>query len=102
MIVTCVHVCVKEDSIDDFIEATRKNHLESVAEPGNLRFDVLQSRERPGRFMLYEAYRSEEAARAHKSTEHYLEWRGAVADWMEKPREGIAYDVISPTDRSMW
>jgi len=88
MIVTIVHVQVKPEHVEDFIEATRKNHLASIREPGNLRFDVLQSKDDPTRFALYEAYESEEAAAAHKKTEHYLKWRETVADWMTKPRVG--------------
>lgn len=95
MTVTCVNVYVKREHVDDFIEATVKNHKASVKEPGNLRFDVLQNGEEPTRFLLYEAYASEEDAKAHKETPHYLEWREAVADWMEKPREGIKHKVIA-------
>ena len=42
MIITIVHVQVKPEYIDDFIQITAKNHHLSVKEPGNLRFDVLQ------------------------------------------------------------
>ena len=102
MIVTSVTVFVKQEHIDDFIEATIRNHEGSVKEPDNMRFDVLQCRDDPSRFMLYEAYASEEAVSAHKETEHYKTWREAVADWMEKPRLGIAHDVIQPKERSSW
>ena len=94
MIVTCVHVQVKRERIAEFIRASVENHEGSVKEPGNLRFDVLQSAEDPGRFLLYEAYESEGAAAAHKQTPHYLKWRDAVADWMEAPRQGIKYRGI--------
>ncbi len=96
MFVTCVHVWVEEEHIEDFVEATVANHERSVEEPGNMRFDVLRSREEPGRFLLYEAYGSEEAAKAHKETAHYLRWRETVADWMARPREGVRYDSIRP------
>ena len=102
MIVTCVTVYVKEEHIEDFIAATIQNHEGSIREAGNLRFDVLQCRDDPARFMLYEAYRSEEAAAAHKKTEHYKSWRDTVAPWMEKPREGIAHKVIRPSDAGKW
>jgi autoinducer 2-degrading protein len=102
MIVTAVTVHVKPEYIDDFIEASVKNHKGSIQEPGNLRFDVLQCTTDPARFLLYEAYESEEAAAAHKKTRHYLEWREKVADWMAQPREGIPHKVICPADRSMW
>nr|VFK56424.1 MAG: autoinducer 2-degrading protein [Candidatus Kentron sp. TC] len=96
MIVTCVSVYVKPENIDDFIEASKKNHRGSIGEPSNLRFDVLQSKDDPGRFLLYEAYENEEGARAHKNTPHYLAWREAVEPWMEKPREGVPYVAIAP------
>ena len=39
---------------------------------------------------------SEEAAAAHKETNHYKVWRDTVADWMAKPRQGIKYKGIRP------
>lgn len=98
MIATCVHVWVKEDKVPAFIEATTANHLESVNEPGNLRFDVLQDEKNPCKFLLYEAYASEESAVAHKHTAHYIRWRDTVAEWMDRPREGIKHHIICPTD----
>jgi len=102
MIVNCVHVHVKEDHINNFIEATIENHRGSVTEPGNMRFDVLQCKDNPARFLLYEAYVSEEATKAHKQTAHYLKWKETVADWMAKPREGISFTVICPAERNQW
>jgi len=102
MIVNCVTVWVKPQHVEDFIAATIANHEGSVAEPGNLRFDVLQSASEPGRFLLYEAYESQEAAAAHKETAHYLAWRDTVADWMARPREGVSHHVIRPADRKEW
>jgi autoinducer 2-degrading protein len=96
MIVTCVYVHVKEEKIGDFIEVTTRNHLASVHEPGNLRFDVIQSVDNPGEFLLYEAYDSEEEAAAHKETAQYLEWKEAVAPWMAEPRKGVKYNAICP------
>ena len=102
MIVTCVHVHVKPDKIEDFKKVTKANHDESVKEPGNLRFDLLQDVRVPEKFMIYEAYESEEAAAAHKNTAHYTTWRDAVADWMAEPRQGIKYNIVTPTDKSQW
>ena len=96
MVVTAVMVHVRSDHVDDFIEETARNHAASVEEPGNTRFDVLQSEEDPARFLLYEAYDSKQAAAAHKDTEHYKRWRERVADWMAEPRQGIKYTGIRP------
>ncbi len=96
MHVTLVHVHVKPQNVEDFIAATRLNHLASVQEAGNRRFDVLQSPEDPSRFVLYEAYVSAEDAAAHKQTTHYLTWRETVADWMATPRQGLSYNGLFP------
>jgi autoinducer 2-degrading protein len=96
MHVTLVHVRVKPEHLAEFIAATRANHEASVREPGNVRFDVLQSADDPTRFVLYEAYLDEASAAAHKSTEHYLEWRAAVEPWMAEPRRGDRYVGLFP------
>ena len=102
MIVTCVHVNVKPENIQDFIRAIVENHKGSVLEPGNLRFDVLQKADDPCRFMVYEAYKSGEAAALHKTTPHYLKWRDTVKDYMADTRQGVRYNIIEPSDRSQW
>jgi (4S)-4-hydroxy-5-phosphonooxypentane-2,3-dione isomerase len=96
MQVTIVHVAVKPQHIDDFIEASRLNHEASVQEPGNRRFDVLQSADDPAKFVLYEAYTDAEEAAKHKQTAHYLAWRERVADWMAEPRQGVPYNGLFP------
>lgn len=85
---TLVHMRVKPEHVEAFIEACRLNHEASVREPGNLRFDFLQDTEEPTRFIFYEAYRSEHDAALHKQTVHYAAWRDAVADMMVEPRRG--------------
>jgi autoinducer 2-degrading protein len=96
MVVTIVEVRVKQEFVDPFIAATVENHKGSIKEKRNLRFDVLQSPEDPTRFLLYEAFNSEEGAAAHKNTPHYLKWRDTVAPWMAVPRKGVPYKVICP------
>jgi len=96
MIVTCVYVKVKPGTEERFIEETTLNHLESVKETGNFRFDLIREADNPSSFMIYEAYESEESAAAHKSTSHYLRWRDAVAEMMAEPRKGVRYKMVRP------
>ncbi len=96
MYVTIVHVSVKPQFLDEFIEATAINHRASINEAGNQRFDVLQLSDDATKFVLYEAYADHAAAIAHKQTEHYLTWRDTVADWMAIPRQGIQYTGLFP------
>ena len=98
MIATTIMVQVKPEFISKFIQATIKNHEASVKEKGNVRFDVLQNTDDPSKFLLYEAYVSEESKEAHKKTPHYREWKETVADWMQKPRESSGYVYIRPQE----
>jgi autoinducer 2-degrading protein len=98
MMVTIVNIFVKKEYIKDFISETILNHSASIKEAENLRFDVLQSQTDPTNFVLYEAYRSEAGAKAHKETTHYLRWKEAVEEWMEKPRQSQKYNIIAPLD----
>lgn len=96
MIATLVHINVKPEFASLFIEATKENHLQSVRENGNFRFDVLQDVTNPAKFVLYEVFESEAAAAAHKETGHYLKWRDTVATWMAIPREGVKHTMLFP------
>lgn len=96
MYVTIVTVSVKPENIEAFKEACRLNHESSIHEPGNIRFDILQSADEPTKFVFYEAYKTQQDAAAHKETTHYLTWRETVSEWMAEPRQGIAYHGLYP------
>ena len=96
MPVTIVHIQVKPDGIDAFIDACKANHAGSVEEPGNHRFDVLQSEDDPTKFALYEWFETDADIAAHKETAHYLAWREAVDDLMAVPRQGVRYAALAP------
>ncbi len=96
MHITLVHVHVLPEHLEAFIGATLTNARASRAEPGNRRFDVLQSSDDPTRFVLVEAYDSGDSAAGHKQTSHYLAWRDAVTPWMAEPRQGIGYADLTP------
>lgn len=102
MIVTIVEIYVKQERINEFINATLENHKNSVKEKGNFRFDVLQSLDDPSRFTLYEVYENQEAVKAHKNTSHYLKWKESVEEFMSQQRKGIPHKVIAPLDYSLW
>jgi autoinducer 2-degrading protein len=102
MFVTTVSIKVKEAYIAAFIGASLENHVKSIEEPGNLRFDILQSMDDPSLFTFYEAYETKNHALAHKETEHYAKWRDAVAPYMEIPRVGTAHHALAPLEITKW
>jgi len=102
MHITCVHIRVIEGTQEKFIEASLANHAASRQEPGNIRFDVLQSPADSCIFQLVEVYTDEAAARFHKTTSHYLAWRETVAPMMAVPREGVPWTALAPANEEDW
>ncbi|WP_027856844.1 putative quinol monooxygenase [Marinobacterium jannaschii] len=80
---------------DAYLAAMLPNAKASVEhEPGCLVFDVLEAREEPDTFYLYEIYQSEAALQAHKETGHYLSSRPLIADLLQSTSV-LRADVIS-------
>ena len=98
MLVVLVHVHVKPECIEAFLQASTANARNSIREPGIARFDVIQQADDPTRFVLVEAYRTPEATALHKETAHYKTWRDTVADMMAEPRTSVKYANLFPED----
>jgi len=98
MHIVLVHIQVKQEMINPFIEITSENVRNSIQEPGVVKFDFLQQAEDPTRFLLIEAYYTPADQLKHRETHHYLAWRDAAADMMAEPRVGIKYKNLLPTD----
>jgi autoinducer 2-degrading protein len=96
MYIVHVHVQVKPDFIEEFIDATLDNASHSVQEAGIARFDVIQSLDDPAKFVLVEVYRTPDDPALHKQTEHYARWRDTVADMMAQPRQAVKYANMFP------
>ena len=98
MHIAIVNVHVNAEAVAAFAAATEQNARQSRLESGVARFDVLQQRDDPTRFVLFEVYRDPEAAVAHKTTAHYLTWRDTVASMMAEPRTSRKYVNRFPDD----
>lgn len=97
MHVTVVELHIKPEQLDQFLRAVEVNHKASIREPGNIRFDVLQSVDDPTRFTLYEAYINAEHAAAHRETAHYREWANKAPSWFASPRRAtVFHGLFSP------
>lgn len=102
MLVVHVQVRVRPGRVEDFLAATLVNARASLAEPGVVRFDVLQDQADPAHVILTEVYRDEEASAAHKLTPHYAAWRDSVAQMMAVPRESARYSAVFPPGAHAW
>lgn len=97
MYATLVQLHIKPEHLADFLNAVKANHEASVQERGNLRFDVLQSRLDPTRFLLYEVYTSAKEAAAQRETAHYKEWNARVPQWFASERQATEYRCLHPS-----
>ena len=98
MLVVHVHVRVKPEVVQAFIQATIENAIQSRQEPGIARFDIVQQNDDPTRFVLVECYRTPDDPARHKETPHYAQWRDAVADMMAEPRASVKFGNVFPAD----
>lgn len=96
MHIMIVHIQVKPETVQAFIEATLDNARGSNQEAGVARWDFLQQADDPTRFVLYEVYRDKEALAAHREAPHYLRWRDAVKDMMAGDRTRTDYVNLYP------
>ena len=102
MLVVHVHVRIRPGQVEEFLAATLANARASLAEPGVLRFDVIQDEADPAHVVLVEVYRDAEAPAAHKLTPHYATWREAVAEMMAEPRASTRFSAVFPPDEANW
>src|SRR5215467_10325199 len=102
MLAVHVHARVRPERVADFLAATQVNAQASLAEPGVLRFDVLQDQADPAHVVLVEVYRDAEAPAAHKLTSPYAAWRDAVAEMMAEPRASDKYSAVFPAGGEGW
>jgi autoinducer 2-degrading protein len=102
MLVVHVHVRIRPGQVEEFLAATLANARASLAEPGVLRFDVIQDEADPAHVVLVEVYRDAEAPAAHKLAPHYATWRDAVAEMMAEPRASTRFSAVFPPDGEGW
>ena len=102
MLVVHVHVRVRPGRAGEFLAATLVNARASLAEPGVLRFDVIQDEADAAHVVLVEVYRDADASAAHKLTPHYAAWRDAVAEMMAEPRASTRFSAVFPPDGEGW
>ena len=86
MLIVHCNVQVVDGGADAFIAASLANAEASRQEPGVQVFDLHRSVDDPNRFVLVEQYAADDDLEYHKTREHYLTWREAVADLMAVPR----------------
>ncbi|MDT8855101.1 antibiotic biosynthesis monooxygenase [Paracoccaceae bacterium Fryx2] len=94
MFVQLVHITVKPDRVQDFLDAFRINFDGTTREPGNRRFDVLQDPEDATKFAIFEIFDNAEALDAHRETDHYKQTVALLDDIMTGPRSKNLFRLV--------
>ena len=89
------YVSVAAGSEAEFAEACAVNSRASLRGPGCLRFDVLQEADDPTRFVLVEAYGSEDDLAFHKTTDHYKAWAEVTNRVQVEPRSKTVFTLLA-------
>jgi autoinducer 2-degrading protein len=71
MLVLVVHLKIKPENVDKFMQGLQANAREARKEPGCKQFDVLVDPNDKTKLMLYEVYTDEKAFEAHQQTAHF-------------------------------
>ena len=102
MLAIWVKVRVKPQLRERFLEAIEVDALGSErAEPGCLRFNVLQDERDANVYYFYEVYEDQAALEAHRTMPHYAVWR-AAADTLDGPAEVTRCKTVVPVARAYW
>ena len=74
---------VLPERLQEYLDNVKRHARSSVAEPGCLRYEVLQDEDDPGTICLYEVFEDETAFHAHQATEHYKWWMELSREWRD-------------------
>ncbi len=99
MFIIHVFCHVKPDKVEEFKASIIENARNSIQEPGIARFDVIQQADDPTRFVLAEAYRSQEDNAKHRETAHYKKWAALATELLAEPRSRIVYNNVFPDEQ---
>ncbi len=94
MLVNLVHIHVKSEHIDAFVNATEAKARSSQDDLGVARIYVIQQEDDPTRFVLVETYDDEAASSVHKETDHYKGWLADIAQMMADDIVVQTYNTI--------
>lgn len=99
MYILVVHMEVQPDKLEAFKAVVSANVRASLNEPGLVRFDFIQQKDAPAKFMFYEVYRSAEAYEEHKQSEHFKRWIEQGVPLLAGERVRTFYENVEPDDR---
>ncbi len=72
---------IKIEHLDEFLSQVLVHATNSNAEPGCVRYDVMQDTADPQTICLHEVFTDEAAFLAHQANDFYKDWMERSKDW---------------------
>lgn len=72
---------VKQEYLEPFLAGVTQHAKNSSAEPGCVRYEVMQDKNEPHIVCLYEVFRDEDAFNKHRTYDFYLTWMESSKHW---------------------
>ena len=72
---------IRAEYLDEFLREVKVHARNSNAEPGCVRYDVLQDVTDPQTVCLHEVFRDESAFAEHQAAGYYKDWMARSKDW---------------------
>jgi autoinducer 2-degrading protein len=72
---------IRPEHLAEFVEQVREHAINSNAEPGCVRYEVLQDVDDPQTVCLHEVFLDEAAFDAHQAADYYRDWMERSKDW---------------------
>ncbi len=72
---------VRQEYLDQFLTGVYQHARNSSAEPGCVRYEVMQDVIDPQTVCLYEVFHNEAAFREHLTCDHYKAWMANSKEW---------------------
>eukprot|EP00466_Bigelowiella_natans_P013885 jgi/Bigna1/139412/aug1.50_g14120 len=100
----CRHLSIRvdENAEKEFLELTILNARNSIMSDGVARFDVLQHDDDPQQFMIVQAFKNEEAQKAHEGSEHNQRWLANLPELLAANIAAAEFSNIFPLELKRW
>ncbi|KAA8997205.1 antibiotic biosynthesis monooxygenase [Paenibacillus spiritus] len=93
MFIIHARMTVKPEAQAEFLEAVRTLLTATRAEEGNLSYDLYESAERPGDFVMVEVWKDGAAVQAHNASPHFQAFAGQASSYLTAPLDVKVYQA---------
>lgn len=94
MFIVIVSFHVKPECVEQFLAATSEDARASRADPGVIRFDLIQQTEDATCIALYEVYGARPDGERHLEMAHFKKWQSTIAPMLFEPPHAVTYSQL--------